>query len=81
MKNFIFLVLLFMMFMPFIVTAKSIEVGDYIYIAPYRGSCTISKDDTGYSSNQTIKPSELNTWRVIKKNNDGRDWKIKKWGK
>ncbi len=71
MKKYLLPVLLFIMFMPFIVTAKSIEVGDYIYIAPYRGSCTISKDDTGYSSNQTIKPYELNTWRVIKKNNDG----------
>ena len=71
MKKYIFTIILLILFMPFIVTAKSIDVGDYIYAEPYARTYTVSNDITGYSSTQTIKPNELSTWRVIKKNNDG----------
>ncbi len=48
-----------------------VELGDYIIMTPTTTSYAISKDLTGYSSDQTINPSELNLWRVIKKNEDG----------
>ena len=41
------------------------------YIAPTSTNYTISKDLTGYSADQIINPSELNLWRVIRKNEDG----------
>ena len=40
-------------------------------MTPISTSYTISKDLTGYDSDQTINPSELNLWRVIKVNADG----------
>ena len=48
-----------------------VELGDYISMTPTSTSYTVSKDLTGYTSDQTINPSELNLWRVIKKNDDG----------
>ena len=48
-----------------------VEIGDYISMTPSSTSYTISKDLTGYSSDQKINPSELNLWRVISKNEDG----------
>ena len=51
--------------------ASIVELGDYISITPTSTSYTIPTSLTGYSSNQTINPSELNLWRVIKKNEDG----------
>ncbi len=48
-----------------------LRLGDYIRYTPSKSSYTISSVDTGYSSNQTINPSELNSWRVIQKNADG----------
>ena len=50
---------------------SEVEIGDYISMTPTATSYTISKDLTGYSSDQTINPSELNLWRVIRKNEDG----------
>ena len=50
---------------------KNVQLGDYISMTPTSTSYTISKDLTGYTSDQTINPSELKLWRVIRKNNDG----------
>ena len=47
------------------------EVGDYIKMTPTLKSFTTDKTKTGYSLSQTINPSNLNLWRVIKVNNDG----------
>lgn len=47
-----------------------VKVGDYIKMTPNSTSYTISKDDTGYDTDQEINPSELNIWRVIKVNSD-----------
>jgi len=53
-------------------TKKStLEVGDYIKMKPTITSYTTDKSKTGYTSTQTIKPSELNIWRVIRVNSDG----------
>ena len=40
-------------------------------MTPTSTSYTIPANLTGYTSNQTINPSELNIWRVIRKNEDG----------
>ena len=45
--------------------------GKYFSITPDSNSYTISNSTTGYSSNQTINPSELTKWRVINSNNIG----------
>ena len=47
------------------------EVGDYIKMKPTSTSYTTDTIKTGYTSTQTINPSELDTWRVIKVNSDG----------
>ena len=47
------------------------EVGDYIKMTPKSTSYTTDTSKTGYTSTQTINPSELDTWRVIKVNSDG----------
>ena len=47
-----------------------LKAGDYVKMIPTSTSYTISASSTGYSSDQTINPSELNLWRVIKVNND-----------
>ena len=47
------------------------EVGDYIKMTPTSTSYTTDTSKTGYTSTQTINPSELDTWRVIKVNSDG----------
>ncbi len=47
------------------------EIGDYIKMTPKSTSYKTSTSKTGYSSTQTINPSELNLWRVIKINDDG----------
>ena len=50
---------------------KNVQLGDYISMTPTAASYSISTSITGYTSAQTIKPNELNLWRVIKKNADG----------
>ena len=45
--------------------------GKYFSITPDSNSYTISNSITGYSSNQTINPSELTKWRVIASNRTG----------
>ena len=47
------------------------QVGDYIKMKPTLTSYTTDTSKTGYTSTQTINPSELDTWRVIKVNSDG----------
>ncbi len=51
--------------------ADKVKLGDYISYTPKRTSHLIPKAYTGWSSDQTINPSELNLWRVIRKNEDG----------
>ena len=48
-----------------------LRIGDYIRYTPSRTSYIISKEETGFKYTQTINPSELNLWRVIRKNLDG----------
>ncbi len=50
---------------------EKLKIGDYISYIPENTSYTIKKEDTYYSADQTIRPSELNLWRVIRKNVDG----------
>ena len=47
------------------------QVGDYIKMKPTLTSYTTDTSKTGHTSTQTINPSELDTWRVIKVNSDG----------
>ena len=47
------------------------KVGDYIKMTPTKTSFTIPKTLTGYTADQTIKPSELNLWRVMRLNSNG----------
>ena len=46
------------------------EPGDYVKMTPTLTSYTTDTSKTGYSSSQTINPSELNLWRVLKVNSD-----------
>ena len=48
-----------------------INPGDYISYTPSKTSYTTDTSKTGYTSTQTINPSELNLWRVLKVNIDG----------
>lgn len=59
---------------PDIENINEVKIGDYISMTPTATSYTISSDLTGYTDTQytdTINPSELNLWRVIRKNEDG----------
>ena len=51
--------------------SDSLQLGDYISYTPTVTSYPTDTDYTGYSSSQTINPSELNLWRVLNKNDDG----------
>ena len=48
-----------------------LRLSDYVSYVPSSTSYTISKEETGHSSDQTINPSGLDLWRVIRKNGDG----------
>ena len=48
-----------------------VKLGDYIRYTPSKTEYKVLKEDTGYTEDQTINPSELNLWRVIRKNVDG----------
>ena len=48
-----------------------LAVGDYVSYTPTVTSYPTDTTYTGYSSSQTIYPSELNLWRVLNINNDG----------
>ncbi len=50
---------------------RDVKIGDYISYTPEKTSYSISTSLTGYNTIQTINPSELNLWRVIRKNSDG----------
>ncbi len=45
--------------------------GDYFTLVPDKNNYTIDSSITGYDTDQTINPSELDLWRVIKINGDG----------
>ena len=47
------------------------KVGDWVSMTPTTTSFTTDTNMTGYNNAQTITPSELNLWRVIKINKDG----------
>ena len=47
------------------------SVGEYVSYTPSKTNYSISASLTGENSSQTINPSELNLWRVIRKNSDG----------
>ncbi len=51
--------------------ANEVELGDYIRYIPSKTSYTIYAADTYSNLHQTINPSELDMWRVIRKNEDG----------
>lgn len=61
------------LFVPYSVksTMSILSLGDYVSYTPTSTSYTTDTSKTGYSSTQTINPSELNLWRVLKKNDDG----------
>ena len=52
------------------------ELGSYIKYQPSQTSYSVANDDTGYHKGttqppQSVNPSSLNVWRVIRKNDDG----------
>ena len=49
----------------------TLSPGDYISYTPSSTSYTTDTTKTGYTSTQTINPSELNLWRVLSINDDG----------
>ena len=51
--------------------SNALQIGDYVNYLPNTQSYTIPMSETGYTKEQTIYPSELNLWRVIRKNDDG----------
>lgn len=52
-------------------SSKRLKVGDYFTMKADKDNFGIDVNITGYSSDQTIKPSELSLWRVIKVNDNG----------
>ena len=52
-------------------THETPQVGDYVKMTPTSTSFTTDTAKTGYTSTQTLNPSELNLWRVIRVNSDG----------
>ena len=50
---------------------STLALGDYVSYTPSKTSYTTDTAMTGYTSTQTINPSELNLWRVISLNQDG----------
>lgn len=46
-----------------------LKIGDYVTYAPAKSSVNLSKDETGYTSNQTIVSK--NKFRIMNINNDG----------
>ena len=53
------------------ILTDAVKLGDYVEMEPTISFYTIPSNYTGYSSEQTIDPSELKLWRVITKNEDG----------
>ncbi len=47
------------------------KIGDYVQMTPTSTSYSIPTSLTGYTSAQTINPSELKLWRIIRFNDDG----------
>jgi hypothetical protein len=53
------------------ISTSNLELGDYISYTPTKTSYRTNTIMTGYTSTQTINPSELNLWRVISLNGNG----------
>ena len=49
----------------------SFKLGDYFSLTPTASTYTVKTSTTGYTSDQTITPSELTLWRVIDIHSDG----------
>ena len=47
------------------------KLGEYVIMTPSATTFTIPSSLTGYENDQTINPSELNLWRIIKIYEDG----------
>lgn len=47
------------------------HVGDYVKMTPTSTEFRTDPDMTGHSTSQTLNPSELNIWRIIRINSDG----------
>lgn len=54
-------------------TTSTLKIGDYVNMTPTATSYTLDFELTGYANNlqEALNPSELNLWRVIKKNDNG----------
>ena len=50
---------------------NTLALGDYVSYTPGKTSYTTDTSKTGYTSTQTINPSELNLWRVISIKSNG----------
>ena len=50
---------------------SKVKLGDYVSMTPTSTSYKIPAGTIGYTSDQTINPSELNLWRVIDIRDDG----------
>ncbi len=50
---------------------KEAKIGDYVSYTPTKTDYSAFSNLTGYSNEQSINPSELKVWRVIRKNADG----------
>jgi hypothetical protein len=55
----------------FTVITNFLKVGDYVKYTPNRTSYKVSASDTGYVSDQSIRPNALDSWRIIRINDDG----------
>ncbi len=52
-------------------TIKEAKIGDYVSYTPSQTNFEIDSSHTEISIQDPINPSELNLWRIIKKNEDG----------
>lgn len=50
--------------------AKNVKYKDYISYVPNSTSYTLSKELTGFGSDQVINPSKIKLWRVLRVNSD-----------
>ncbi len=53
------------------VATMNFKLGDYVKMTPTSTNYSVTTAMTGYDSDQTINPSELNLWRIVNINVDG----------
>ena len=53
------------------VSTMNFKLGDYVKMTPTSTNYSVTTAMTGYDSDQTINPSELNLWRIVNINVDG----------